>query len=346
MIKHLKVPDREAQNAKDFLESIGALNTDFLPFKGNGFILWPLNFKEDTLDFASTVDILTDFEGEVVEFSGIPATKTSRDYRKKLPKEIQEVAQRAFDIFGDIAIIRLPDELSESSDSIAQALLGSNPNISKVALDLGVEGQYRLRKLELIGGEPGFVSVHKENGLTFKLDISKVYFSPRLAMERQRISELVNSGERILDAFAGAAPFSVTLAKRGCRVTAVDANPDSEKWAHGNFHLNHIPVSDYDFIRSRIEDVVAGLDNYDRIIMNNPTKSLSYVNLLSPLVRPGGYIHLYCMAPKDGSFNVMENFDAEFECTRTREVHPYSPTTSLMVFDLKRAISNVQSGNQ
>ena len=92
--------------------------------------------------------------------------------------------------------------------------------------------------------------------------------------------------------------------------------------------------------------MVAGLDNYDRIIMNNPTKSLSYVNLLSPLVRPGGYIHLYCMAPKDGSFNVMENFDAEFECTRTREVHPYSRTTSLMVFDLKRAISNVQSGNQ
>ena len=263
-----------------------------------------------------------------------------------MPPEIRKLAPRAFDIFGDIAIIRLPDELSESSDSIAQALLGSNPNISKVALDLGVEGQYRLRKLELIGGEPGFVSVHKENGLTFKLDISKVYFSPRLAMERQRISELVNSGERILDAFAGAAPFSVTLAKRGCRVTAVDANPDSEKWAHGNFHLNHIPVSDYDFIRSRIEDVVAGLDNYDRIVMNNPTKSLSYVNLLSPLVRIGGYIHLYCMAPKDGSFNVMENFDAEFECTRTREVHPYSPTTSLMVFDVKRAISNVQSGNQ
>jgi tRNA (guanine37-N1)-methyltransferase len=243
-------------------------------------------------------------------------------------------------------IIRLPDELSESSDHIAQALLDSNPNISKVALDLGVGGQYRLRKLELIGGEPGFVSVHKENGLTFKLDISKVYFSPRLAMERQRISKLVDSGEKILDAFAGAAPFSVTLARRGCRVTAVDANPESEKWAHDNFHLNHIPVSDYDFICSRIEDTVADLDKYDRIIMNNPTKSLSYVDLLSPLVRPGGYIHLYCMAPKDGSLDVMENFGSEFECTRTREVHPYSPSTSLMVFDIKKVISNVQSGNQ
>jgi len=331
LIKHLKVPDSVAQESKEFLESIDALNRDFLPIKKEGFVLWPLNFV---------------VEGEIIECHGQATSRSSRDYRNRLPPEIRKLAPRAFDIFGDIAIIRLPDELSESSDSISQALLDSNPNISKVALDLGVEGQYRLRKLEMIGGEPDFVSVHKENGLTFKLDISKVYFSPRLAMERQRISELVDSGEKVLDAFAGAAPFSVTLAKRGCRVTSVDANPDSERWAHDNFHLNHIPASDYDFILSRIEDVVAGLDSYDRIIMNNPTKSLSYVNLLSPLVRSGGYIHLYCMAPKNGSLNVMDNFDAEFECTRTREVHPYSPTTSLMVFDVRRVISNVQSGNQ
>ena len=331
MIKHLKVPDSEAQESKEFLESIDALNGDFLPIKKEGFVLWPLNFAVD---------------GEIVECQGLVTNRSSRDYRNRLSPEIRKLAPRAFDIFGDIAIIRLPDELSESSDPIAQALLDSNPNISKVALDLGVGGQYRLRKLELIGGEPGFVSVHKENGLTFKLDISKVYFSPRLAMERQRISKLVDSGEKILDAFAGAAPFSVTLARRGCSVTAVDANPESEKWAHDNFHLNHIPVSDYDFICSRIEDTVADLDKYDRIIMNNPTKSLSYVNLLSPLVRSGGYIHLYCMAPKDGSLDVMENFGSEFEYTRTREVHPYSPSTSLMVFDIKKVISNVQSGNQ
>ena len=173
MTKHLKVPDSEAQESKEFLESIDALNSDFLPIKKEGFVLWPLNFT---------------VEGEIVECQGLVTNRSSRDYRNRLSPEIRKLAPRAFDIFGDIVIIRLPDELSESSDSIAQALLDSNPNISKVALDLGVGGQYRLRKLELIGGEPGFVSVHKENGLTFKLDISKVYFSPRLAMERQRIS--------------------------------------------------------------------------------------------------------------------------------------------------------------
>ena len=331
MTKHLRVPDSEAQVSKEFLESINALNIEFLPIKKEGFVLWPLNF---------------DVEGDVVECEGLVTSRPSRDYRNKLPADIRKLAPRAFDIFGDIAIIKLPDEILEFSDFISKALLDSNPNVNKVALDTGVEGQYRIRKLKRIGGKPGFVSTHRENGLMFKLDISKVYFSPRLAMERQRISNLVKPGEKILDAFAGAAPFSVTLARSGGKVTAVDANPDSEKWAHENFNLNRISRSDYNFRCSKIEDVVEDLDNYDRIIMNNPTRSISYVNMLGPLVKPGGCIHLYYIAPKDGSFEPMTHFGPEFECARTREVHPYSPASSLMVFDIERAISNVQNRNQ
>ena len=94
------------------------------------------------------------------------------------------------------------------------------------------------------------------------------------------------------------------------------------------------------------ENVIADLGNYDRIIMNNPTNSLSYVDKLCPLVRAGGCLHLYCMVPKDGTLDVMDNFGSEFECMRVREVHPYSSTTSLMVFDIQRVISNVRSGNQ
>ena len=322
MIKHLKVPESEAQNAKDFLDSIGALNTDFLPFKKNGSILWPLNF---------------DVEGELVEMEGVPVTNRSRDYRRKLPKEIQDVAPRAFDIFGEIAIIRLPKEIHEFSDSIASALIHSNPNVTKVAMDLGVKGSYRIRELKLIGGESGFVTTHKENGLKFRLDISKVYFSPRLSMERQRLSRLVEPGERILDAFAGAAPFSITLAKNGGKVTAVDANPESERWAEENFNLNHIPISNYEFICSRIEDTVESLNEYDRIIMNNPTKSLDYVHLLTPLVRKGGMVHVYCILSNNQTDEVFSVFGPDFELTLMREVHPYSPATSMMVFDMKKS---------
>ena len=38
--------------------------------------------------------------------------------------------------------------------------------------------------------------------MEFEADISKVYFSPRLATERERLSLLVQRGEFVLDAFA------------------------------------------------------------------------------------------------------------------------------------------------
>ena len=94
MIKHLKVPDNKAQEAKSFLEESRALNDSFLPIKKEGYILWPLNFEVD---------------GEIIECEGIKATRRSRDYRLRLPLEIQNIAPRAFDIFGDIAIIKLSE---------------------------------------------------------------------------------------------------------------------------------------------------------------------------------------------------------------------------------------------
>ena len=156
-------------------------------------------------------------------------------------------------------------------------------------------------------------------------------------MERQRLSRLVEPGERILDAFAGAAPFSIILAKNGGTVTAVDANPESERWAEENFKLNHIPISNYEFICSRIEDTVESLNEYDRIIMNNPTKSLDYVHLLTPLIRKGGMIHVYCILSNDQTDEVFSAFGPEFELTLMRDVHPYSPATSMMVFDMKKS---------
>jgi len=239
LIKHLRVADSKAQEAKISLEKSKALNDSFLPIKEEGYILWPLNFE---------------VEGEIIECEGVSSTRLSRDYRLRLPRSIREIAPRAFDIFGDIAIVKLSDLSMEHSKIISETLLESHTNISKVALDLGVKGEYRIRDLKMLIGDSDFVATHRENGFKFKLDISKVYFSPRLAMERKRIFDIAGSNEEILDAFAGASPFAVSLASKGCEVTAVDANPNSEKWSHKNFELNN--VDEYNFICSKISEQV------------------------------------------------------------------------------------------
>ena len=331
MIKHLKVPENKAQEAKSFLEELHALNDSFLPIKIEGHILWPLNFEVD---------------GEIIECEGRRATRISRDYRLRLPSEIQNIAPRAFDIFGDIAIIKLSEELMAYSEPISQALLDSHKNISKVALDLGVKGDYRIRRLEMLTGKSDFVSNHRENGFEFTLDISKVYFSPRLAMERKRIYDITKSEETVLDAFAGASPFSVGLAAKGCKVTAVDSNPDAEKWSHNNFELNNVSELNYNFFCSKIEDILEDLPFFDRIIMNNPTTSLPYLQELSNKLKPEGIIHLYKIVEKDEFFNVQDYLGLGFICVFERQVHPYSPQSSLMVFDISKSDSNVQKTNQ
>ena len=331
MIKHLKVPNSKAQEAKSFLEDCQALNDSFLPIKKEGYILWPLNFE---------------VEGEIIECEGIKVTRVSRDYRLRLPTEMQSVAPRAFDIFGDIAIIKLPEELLDFSEMISKALLESHKNISKVALDLGVKGDYRIRRLEMLAGDSDFVSNHRENGLEFTLDISKVYFSPRLAMERKRIYDIAKPKEKVLDAFAGASPFSVSLASKGCKVTAVDSNPNAEKWSHKNFKLNNVSDLNYNFFCSKIEDILPDLALYDRIIMNHPTNSLFYLQDLSHKVRSGGLIHFYKIVENDENFNVKEHLDSDFTCVFERQVHPYSSSSSLMVFDISKSDSTVQKTNQ
>ena len=329
MIKHLRVADSKAQETKIFLEELKALNELFLPIKEKGYILWPLNFE---------------VEGEIIECEGLSSTRISRDYRLRLPLAIREIAPRAFDIFGDIAIIKLSDFSMEHSKIISEALLESHTNINKVALDLGVKGDYRIRDLEMLIGDSNFVATQKENGFEFRLDISKVYFSPRLAMERKRIYDVTDSNEDVLDAFAGASPFAVSLASKGCNVTAVDANPNSEKWSHINFELNNI--LEYNFICSKIEDFLPSLSLYDRIIMNNPTNSLPYLEMLSKKLKSNGIIHLYKIMEVEEDFEVKDYLDSNFECIFERVVHPYSPKSSLMVFDIIKSVSTVQKTNQ
>ncbi len=331
MLKHLKVPESKAQETKAFLEDCKALNEGFLPIKQDGYVLWPLNFE---------------VEGEIIEFIGSPSNRVSRDYRLKLPPKIRKIAPRAFDIFGNIAIIKLSDESFEYSEIIAESLLSSNPNVDRVALDLGVKGEYRVRELEMIAGKSDFVSVHKENGFEFELDISKVYFSPRLAMERQRVYDMSIEGEQVLDAFAGASPFSVALASKGCNITAVDSNPQAEIWSNNNFERNGVSKSNYTFICSKVEDIVSDLPTYDRILMNNPTNSLPYLESLSHKVKSGGVIHLYNIIDKAEKFEIQDFLGSEFECSFEREVHPYSPQSSLKVFDILKSFSTVQSTNQ
>ena len=324
LISHLKVLKEKAQEAKDFLRKEGYLNSDFLPINEGKFILWPLN--QDTIPF----------EGSIVKCKGVGHIKQSRDYRLNLTDNIRSLAPRSFDIFGEIAILRLINDLKDYEKEIAEALLLSHKNIKTVCADSGVHGEFRIRNLRIISGKNNFVSVHKENGMRFEADISKVYFSPRLATERERLSSLANEGELVLDAFAGVAPFSISLAKKGSKVLSLDSNPDAEIWALKNFVNNGVSDKQYSYHNSKFEKFDFGLKKFDRIIMNNPTNSLPFLNKAMDLLAEKGMIHMYMISPKDNSFDISNHLNLGYNCKSKKEVHAYSPSSSLFVFDIRK----------
>ena len=324
LISHLRVTNDRAEEAKDFLKENGYLNSKYLPIKEQNFVLWPLIGKS------------VPFDGKIIKCEGIKYVKQSRDYRSNLDDEIRDLAPRSFDIFGEIAVLRLVEDLRNYEKEIAEALLLSHTNIKTVCLDSGVQGEFRLRKLKLIGGESKFVSIHKENGMKFEADISKVYFSPRLATERERLSSLAQKGELVLEAFAGVAPFSVSLAKKGCKILSIDSNPEAEKWALKNFSNNSISTNQYNFYNSKFEEFDFKSEKFDRIIMNNPTNCVPFLDKALDLIAKKGTIHFYHISPKDGSFSIADNITLDFECVDEREVHAYSPSSSLFVYDIRR----------
>ena len=323
-MKHLKVRRTDAETARARLEREGLLHPDFRAQHDGEFVLWPL---------ASAT------EGEIVQREGLPARSVGRDYRDALSPELRALAPRAFDMLGHVGILRLSDEAESHAAAIAQALLESHANLRTVAVDSGVQGQWRVRSLVVVAGEESLVVQHRENGLRFEVDLQQVFFSPRLAAERARVAALVRPGERLLDAFAGVGPFAISAARAGAQAVAVDGNPAAEKWARRNCELNSISSGSFEFHTGLAEKLVPGLGSFDRVIVNHPTGSLDFAAVGLAALAPGGVLHLYLLADRKapelppGVAEVMGDFAS---ICGSRMVHPYSPGRELRVLDIRR----------
>ena len=120
----------------------------------------------------------------------------------------------SFDVVGDIAIIKIPSSNVANEEAIAKQIMASQKNIKTVLTPATrITGDYRVRALRLLAGENKTITTHKESGCTFKVDVEKCYFSPRLSHEHTRIASLVKSGETVVNMFAGVGCFSIIIAK-------------------------------------------------------------------------------------------------------------------------------------
>lgn len=216
----------------------------------------------------------------------------------------------AFDQIGDIIIVRIPDSLLSKKKVIGQALLDAvHPARSVFYQSSDVSGDFRTRNLEVIAGEDNTETEYREYGCRFKVDVEKVFFSPRLSTERKRIADLVQDGEILINMFGGVGMFSIVAAKmKNCTVYNIDLNPYAAKLCEENIKLNKKLKGKIISINGDAAQVVKEqLQNKgDRTLMLLPERSDEFLDSAILATKSCGIIHYYSHQHADKRQDVIE----------------------------------------
>ena len=245
----------------------------------------------------------------------------------------------SYDVIGDIIIMKIPNSLQHKKYTIGKQLLESMKHVKCVFLQTSsVDGDFRLRRLELLAGVDRTVTEYHEHGCRFRVDVGKVYFSPRLSTERHRIAERVRDNEIITNMFAGVGTFSILIAKQNpcSTVFSIDSNPKANNLCLVNTRLNNVQdrvfplCGDAKYIAGNL---LAGLS--DRVLMPLPEKAMEFVDSAVACLRNNrGSIHYFAhikaqnrkdavRAGKLATTEAFLNYNHELGTTRiVREVGP------------------------
>ncbi|NIR88020.1 class I SAM-dependent methyltransferase family protein [Candidatus Bathyarchaeota archaeon] len=243
---------------------------------------------------------LREFEVSASSFAQGPKRplKLADFLEDRLPPHLLASLPRAIDFVGEIAVVEIPPELEGHKGLLGEAILATHKQACTVLAKSGaVRGTYRLREFEVIAGVDKTETVHREHGCTYHVDLSKVYFSPRLSYEHNRVASQVRENETVVDMFAGVGPFSILIAKkhRNVGVYAIDVNPDAVSYLDKNIAVNGVEKTVVPILgdaRQIIEERLTQVA--DRVIMNLPEKALEYIDVACKALKAeGGIIHYY-----------------------------------------------------
>lgn len=212
-----------------------------------------------------------------------------------IPAHLRDLLPRGWFILGDTIIVKIHPALSEHKQMIGNALLRLYPRCRCVLADHGVRGQFREPCREVIAGTPG-ETIHRENGVLFKLDPMKIMFSQGNLKERMRMASL-GKDEVVVDMFAGIGYFSLPMAvhSRPDRITAIEINPVAHRYLVENIRLNRVE----EIVEPVLGDcaLLTPEGEADRVIMGMVGITDRYLRKGIEALRPGGILHYHQNVP-------------------------------------------------
>ncbi|PXF43759.1 tRNA (guanine(37)-N1)-methyltransferase [Gracilariopsis chorda] len=216
----------------------------------------------------------------------------------------------SFESIGHIAHLNLRDEQAPFKQLIGQVMLDKlGPRVKTIVNKLeNTGGPYRTFAMEVLAGEDNLITSVKENGCTFKMDFSKVYWNSRLETEHRKIINSLKEDDVLADAFCGIGPFTIPAAKqKKCKaVYANDLNPSSVVYLRENVKINKLDERSIHTSCSCSRTFLTRLVKKEqvpitRVLMNFPAGAPEFLDVFRGLYAdwcgerpPMPIIHCYC----------------------------------------------------
>lgn len=299
MTNAIKIYKKYAEEVRKFLIKNNLMDFSHLPSSEGDFLFFPIKRLSKTKDKKAEKDKLKILEEKF---------NAKFEKRRMKRKKIEKLILPPFDLIGDVAIFELPKEFKDLNDEqkekeamkLAKNIMKKHKNIKTVAMKTGgVSGPFRIRKFKILITnkliKEATITVHKEHGCRFKLDVAGAYYSPRLSYERKRINSLVKDGETVFVPFAGVGPFAIIIAKNhpNSKVYANELNPEAVKYLIENIKLNKvynvipIPGDARDLKRPEFKEIA------DRVVMPLPMSADEFLDVSFFLAKKNGIVHFY-----------------------------------------------------
>lgn len=264
--------------------------------------------------------------------------------KPKLTKKEFAFAPKAFDSFGDVAVIEIPKELSKKKKLIGETLLNLQPRFRTVcSIESNHEGEFRVQKVKIIAGKKDLIANYKESGAIFKVPLGKAFFSPRLGSERLRIAKVIKKDEFVGCFFSGVGPYPIVFSKNSVmkKAVAIELNPVAHDFAIENAVLNKC-FDKIDFILGDVKKIHKKFKRkFDRIVMPLPHTGYQFLEEAFFCIKKSGVIHFYEIIEKE-NFKLVENQiklaaknkKRKIKIISNKKVRQFSPSKEQVVFDI------------
>ncbi|MGD2250935.1 MAG: class I SAM-dependent methyltransferase family protein [Candidatus Methanofastidiosia archaeon] len=259
--------------------------------------------------------------------------KVLYDNLGSLPAFIKNELPETYEKIGNILIVNLPQKVNPYKKDIGAAYKKAF-GVKTVLLKGKIYGEYRIPDFDIIAGSDT-ETIHKENGVLYKLDLLQVMFSSGNINERIRMATLPRN-EKVVDMFAGIGYFTLPVAVHcHSRVDAVEKNGYALNYLRENIALNSVQnlVTPYHM------DCREYTGCADRVIMGHPDAHL-FLETAFDIVKTG-VIHYHEFTPEsrfDRPVSRITKAAQKAGCTiridQMHKIKKYAPGVWHMVYDI------------